>query len=284
MISVLTCIGSSPTTSLLEGRAFALSPTDATGFDDAAMLIQLLPLSEIRFELRMSLLLKGSIHEHTGEMLYKIGPETWFTPWRRTVGFPSFGLTHEDTFMPWKETRTVDQRLQFLSSYRKEEMSVTDLCHEYGISRPTAYKWIKRYDEVGPEGLLDLALATQFSVRNITISYLNRRRSVPILPLLATWDCLSTAYGASPKTMMSLPMKSTVGESLIAVLMSGVAALLAAVVGFVGAIFLCSKLFSGEATESALILAPATAIVFAVAVFVFAFWKISMYGEGPDEE
>ena len=59
--------------------------------------------------------------------------------------------------MPWKETRTVDQRLQFLSSYLKEEMSVTDLCHEYGISRPTAYKWIKRYDEVGPEGLLDLA-------------------------------------------------------------------------------------------------------------------------------
>jgi len=50
----------------------------------------------------------------------------------------------------------VDQRLQFLSSYQKEEMSVTDLCHEYGISRPTAYKWIKRYDEVGPEGLLDL--------------------------------------------------------------------------------------------------------------------------------
>ena len=50
----------------------------------------------------------------------------------------------------------MDQRLQFLSSYQKEEMSVTDLCHEYGISRPTAYKWIKRYDEVGPEGLLDL--------------------------------------------------------------------------------------------------------------------------------
>ncbi|HEY3627170.1 MAG TPA: IS481 family transposase, partial [Terracidiphilus sp.] len=58
--------------------------------------------------------------------------------------------------MPWKEIRTVDQRLQFLSSYQKEDMSVTDLCHEYGISRPTAYKWIKRYEEVGPEGLLDL--------------------------------------------------------------------------------------------------------------------------------
>jgi hypothetical protein len=83
-------------------------------------------------------------------------PESWFTRWRGTGGFPSFGLTHEDALMPWKGTRTVDQRLQFLSSYQREEMSVTDLCHEYGISRPTAYKWIKRYDEVGPEGLLDL--------------------------------------------------------------------------------------------------------------------------------
>jgi hypothetical protein len=62
-------------------------------------------------------------------------PEIWFTPWRRTVGFPSFGFTHEDAFMPWKETRTVNQRLQFLSSYQREEMSATDLCHEYGILR-----------------------------------------------------------------------------------------------------------------------------------------------------
>ena len=84
--------------------------------------------------------------------------------------------------------------------------------------------------------------------------------------------------------MMSLPMKSTAGEILVAVLMSGVAAVFAAVVGFVGAIFLCSKLFSGEARESALILAPATALVLAFAVFVFAFRKISTYGEGPDEE
>jgi transposase InsO family protein len=51
----------------------------------------------------------------------------------------------------------VDQRLQFLSSYQREEMSVTDLCHEFGISRPTAYRWINRYKEVGPEGLLDLS-------------------------------------------------------------------------------------------------------------------------------
>jgi hypothetical protein len=30
-----------------------------------------------------------------------------------------------------------------------------DLCREYGISRPTAYRWINRYNETGPEGLVD---------------------------------------------------------------------------------------------------------------------------------
>ena len=57
--------------------------------------------------------------------------------------------------MPWKESRIVDQRLQFLSSYQKKEMSLSDLCREFGVSRPTGYRWINRYKEVGPEGLLD---------------------------------------------------------------------------------------------------------------------------------
>jgi transposase len=38
-----------------------------------------------------------------------------------------------------------------LSSYQKEEMSVSELCREFGVSRPTGYRWINRYNEVGPE-------------------------------------------------------------------------------------------------------------------------------------
>jgi len=59
--------------------------------------------------------------------------------------------------MPWKESRIVDQRLQFLSSYQKDEMSISELCREFGVSRPTGYRWLNRYKEVGPEGLLDLS-------------------------------------------------------------------------------------------------------------------------------
>ena len=70
---------------------------------------------------------------------------------------PGLWSTHDDAGMPWKESRIVDQRLQFLSNYQKEEMSLSDLCREFGVSRPTGYRWINRYKEVGPEGLLDLS-------------------------------------------------------------------------------------------------------------------------------
>ena len=86
--------------------------------------------------------------------------------------------------MPWKESRIVDQRLQFLSSYQKEEMSLSDLCREFGVSRPTGYRWINRYKEVGPEGLLDLsrkphscAHATPETVENAILALRNKHPS-----------------------------------------------------------------------------------------------------------
>jgi transposase len=51
----------------------------------------------------------------------------------------------------------MDQRPQFLSSYLKEKMSVSELCREFEVSRPTGYRWINRYKENGPEGLLNLS-------------------------------------------------------------------------------------------------------------------------------
>jgi transposase-like protein len=92
--------------------------------------------------------LSTCVTKQTRDMVYTMSEIEWLA---------SFGPKHDDACMPWRESRIVDQRLQFLSSYQKEEMSITDLCHEYGVSRPTAYKWIKRYNELGPEGLLDQA-------------------------------------------------------------------------------------------------------------------------------
>lgn len=57
--------------------------------------------------------------------------------------------------MPWKETSPVDQRKRFVMDLCKKKWTIRELCHAYGISRPTAYKWINRFHEFGPEGLQD---------------------------------------------------------------------------------------------------------------------------------
>jgi transposase InsO family protein len=61
--------------------------------------------------------------------------------------------------MPWKETRVVEERLRFIAAVledpKGEHTSHTELCARFGISRAKGYKWIKRYEELGPQGLAD---------------------------------------------------------------------------------------------------------------------------------
>ena len=49
----------------------------------------------------------------------------------------------------------MDQRIRFISEYLNGYFPVNELCLQFSISRKTAYKWIKRYEEHGAEGLTD---------------------------------------------------------------------------------------------------------------------------------
>ncbi len=51
--------------------------------------------------------------------------------------------------MPWRETDAMDQTIQFVVRALTEGANRSELCREFGISRKTGYKWIKRYGEVG---------------------------------------------------------------------------------------------------------------------------------------
>ena len=57
--------------------------------------------------------------------------------------------------MPWKETTTMSERKEFIREALKDETNISALCREYGISRKTGYKWLKRYREEGLGGLMD---------------------------------------------------------------------------------------------------------------------------------
>ena len=61
--------------------------------------------------------------------------------------------------MPWKIINTMDQKIQLIADWQSQNFSLTDLSQKYGISRPTVYKLIKRYEQLGIEGLKEQSRA-----------------------------------------------------------------------------------------------------------------------------
>ncbi len=58
--------------------------------------------------------------------------------------------------MPWDQTSIMDQKRLFIADYLSRSFTITDLGDRYGVSRPTAYKWISRFLQHGYAGLDEL--------------------------------------------------------------------------------------------------------------------------------
>ena len=69
--------------------------------------------------------------------------------------FPIQKMGKEEV-MAWKETTKMEQKIEFINEWRSGRFTITELCRHFDISRPTAYKWIKRYEEKGLIGLEEL--------------------------------------------------------------------------------------------------------------------------------
>lgn len=61
--------------------------------------------------------------------------------------------------LPWRETNVETERLRFIERRAAGRESVAELCRQFGISRKTAYKAIRRYEAYGEPGLRDLSRA-----------------------------------------------------------------------------------------------------------------------------
>src|SRR5260370_10171831 len=57
--------------------------------------------------------------------------------------------------MPWKASGVVEERMRFVMEFQRDEGTMTELCREYGISRPTGYALIERFQREGIAGLQD---------------------------------------------------------------------------------------------------------------------------------
>lgn len=47
----------------------------------------------------------------------------------------------------------MDEKKDFIEEWKRQEVSLAELCRGYGISRQTGYKWVERYELEGESGL-----------------------------------------------------------------------------------------------------------------------------------
>jgi transposase InsO family protein len=67
-----------------------------------------------------------------------------------------------------------DQRVRFVVSASRGEQSMSDLCREFEISRPTGYQWLKRYRASGVAGIRETSRRPQKSPKR-TAAEIERR-------------------------------------------------------------------------------------------------------------
>jgi transposase InsO family protein len=67
--------------------------------------------------------------------------------------------------MAWRTMAVRDQRVEFVIRAQQGKEKLSRLCAEFGISRPTAYVWLKRYREQGVSGIEERSRRPQHSPR-----------------------------------------------------------------------------------------------------------------------
>jgi transposase len=77
--------------------------------------------------------------------------------------------------MPWKTMDVREQRVKFVVTASRQEQPFRQLCQEFGISRPTGYAWLSRYQRQGIEGIQERAAVRQ-DRRSRANSYRKRGR------------------------------------------------------------------------------------------------------------
>jgi transposase len=113
--------------------------------------------------------------------------------------------------MPWKESSVMEERLRFVAQLLEGE-SMTELCHQFGISRKTGYKIFDRYKEYGLLALTDrsrppVRYANQLPAQ-IETQILSLKRGKPHWAparYASCWSAVFPAMSESPPGAPSMP-------------------------------------------------------------------------------
>jgi transposase InsO family protein len=115
--------------------------------------------------------------------------------------------------MAWRVNNVIEQRKLFIKKYLENNENFSHICEEFGVSRPTGYKWLQRYVAEGEKGLenrskarLTQALKTEGMVENSILD---------VKHLYPDWGSKKIyAYLNKHTPGVEWPSKTTVGNIL----------------------------------------------------------------------
>lgn len=114
--------------------------------------------------------------------------------------------------MPWKETSSVNERLRFIGLVNESDDTFLSLCEQFEISRKTGYKWVARYERLGPRGLEEARpIAHTFphaTPAEVVDALIELRKERP------TWGPKKLRAVLESRGLQHVPAASTIGELL----------------------------------------------------------------------
>lgn len=114
--------------------------------------------------------------------------------------------------MPWKDHRTMSQKTEFVQKALAPGANVSALCREFGISRQTGHKWLRRFRAEGHLGLVDQSRRPRSSPlatgEDVVVAILELRGRHP------SWGADTIAGAIASKFGDEAPSRSTVARVL----------------------------------------------------------------------
>src|SRR6185436_17439626 len=115
--------------------------------------------------------------------------------------------------MSWKTSDAMSERVEFIGLLRSGQRTLASLCREFGISRPTGYKWAERFRLEGLEGLKERSRAplqcSQQTDPEVQALLIRARKAHP------SWGPRKLkAWLEDQDETLELPAPSTIGDLL----------------------------------------------------------------------
>ncbi len=116
--------------------------------------------------------------------------------------------------MPWKETEPMKERMKFVLDVEAGIFGFGEVCERYGISPKTGYKWVKRFEAEGVEGLRDRSRAPHHCPHKTALWI--EDQVVELRKQRETWGPVTLRMRLERQDpTIRWPASSTIGEILI---------------------------------------------------------------------